>query len=60
MGSAMERIQFDRRAFERCGYAVIDPLQVDLELLKRFPLESLAPAAHAERASQLPYVLPLN
>ncbi|WP_175550674.1 hypothetical protein [Burkholderia ubonensis] len=56
----MERIQFDRRAFERCGYAVIDPLQVDLELLKRFPLESLAPAAHAERASQLPYVLPLN
>ncbi|WP_178377284.1 hypothetical protein [Burkholderia ubonensis] len=38
----MERIQFDRRAFERCGYAVIDPLQVDLELLKRFPLESLA------------------
>ncbi|KVH69861.1 hypothetical protein WJ41_17780, partial [Burkholderia ubonensis] len=60
MGNAMERIQFDRRAFERCGYAVIDPLQVDLELLKRFPLESLAPATHAEWTSQLPYALHLN
>ncbi|AYZ64163.1 DUF4123 domain-containing protein [Burkholderia multivorans] len=60
MGNAMERIQLDRRALERCGYAVIDPLQVDLERLKRFPLESLASAIHAERASQLPYVLHLN
>ncbi|KWD73570.1 hypothetical protein WL71_33245 [Burkholderia ubonensis] len=60
MGNAMERIQLDRRAFERCGYAVIDPLQVDLERLKRFPLESLAPATHAEWASQLPYALHLN
>ncbi|WP_175976131.1 DUF4123 domain-containing protein [Burkholderia sp. BCC1047] len=56
----MERIQLDRRALERCGYAVIDPRQVDSPLLKRFSPESLAPATHADRASRLPSVLRLD
>ncbi|WP_321847507.1 DUF4123 domain-containing protein [Burkholderia diffusa] len=56
----MERIQLDRRLLGRCGHAVIDPLKVDSNFLKRFRPESLAPTIRGDQASRLPYVLNLN
>lgn len=56
----MERIQPDRRVLERCRYVVIDSAHVDSDLRNRLPVESLAPQAYVDRASQLPYFLQLG
>lgn len=56
----MERIELNPRLLEKYSYALIDPAQVDLASWRHLPLQSLAPPAYAQIASQLPHVLPLR
>lgn len=48
------------RLLDQCSYALIDPTTVEAEWWKHLPVHPLAPSQYADRAAQLPYVLPLR